>query len=1020
MKHSLKLKLLTLRDLLFFIILCFISIEAIAQQTEIEGKVSDANGVPLPGVNVLVRSTTNGAVTDFDGNYSINALPDAILVFSYLGFETKEISVNNRLIINVQLQESASALDEVMIVGFGTQKKQSVTGSISTISTSEMKKVSTPSLSNALAGKLPGILSRQSSGEPGYDAASLYIRGFGTLGNNSPLILVDGVERDLNNISPEVIESFSILKDASATAVYGVRGANGVILIETKKGRIGPPEITFRTEFASQSNLRLPSYINGAQYAELMNEGLANVGKSSRWTPEEIEKFRSGSDPYLYPNVDWLDLILKNSSLQTINNLNVRGGGETVRYFVNVGYILQNGTYKDNSLNDYNTNANLNRYNFRSNIDIALSDKLDLSMGLAGIIDDRNYPGPGGQAAFDAARNTSPIAFPVRNPDGSLGGQPAYLGSNPFGVATESGYSRDIHNTLQGTFGLDYDLSSITEGFSVKATFAYDFFYFNKALRFKTFEVNQYLGKDDDGNDQYNLLREAQPLGYDISQNSNRALYTELQANYNRTFGKHGVSGLLLANRREYTDLTAGTSILNLPYRRQGIAGRATYDFDSRYLLEFNFGYNGSENFPKGKKYGFFPSISAGWIVSNEAFWDVEVINSLKFRFSHGEVGNDQVGGPRFLFLSTYDTNNNSQNYFYGPGMQSQPGVTEGQLGSANVTWEVAKKSNLGVDLEMFDGKLSLQADVFREDRSGILLQRQQVSGVAGYQSGSIPYGNLGRVLNKGLDALLEFSHTTPNDFYYSFRGNFTFARNEVIENDEAPPLYDYLSRKGVSATAQWGYVAEGLFHTDQEIADSPDQSPLGGIPTVGSIKYEDVNGDGRIDSYDVLPISYGRTPEIIFGFGGTAAFKSGFDLSLYFTGTARTNIFLEGRSMYPFQEGLGVFNVLEEYYNNRYTAANPNAKYPKVTDGNNPNDFRPSTLWMRDASYLRIRNAEIGYSFPKSLTENWHLSSTRLFINATNLYTWDKVDIIDPESNNGTGSYPVQRTINLGASITF
>jgi TonB-linked SusC/RagA family outer membrane protein len=529
--------------------------------------------------------------------------------------------------------------------------------------------------------------------------------------------------------------------------------------------------------------------------------------------------------------------------------------------------------------------------------------------------------------------------------------------------------------------------------------------------------VYQYLGKDaTSGEDNYALLREGQPLGYQVIDDANRAIATQLVVNYDRSFGDHNLTGMLLYHRRDYVNLNAATSILNLPYREQGFAGRATYNYDNRYLLEFNFGYNGSENFPPGKKYGFFPAISGGWIVSNEKFWNFDLINSLKFRGSYGKVGNDQIGGERFLFLTSINTNANG--YFFGDGQVGWRGTSESQIGNNNVTWEVATKTDVGLDLTFLRNKVTLQLDVFDEDRTGILLQRQQVPDYAGFLPTSVQFGNLGRVKNRGLDALIELKNTTQKGLYYSVRANFTYAHNKVIENDEALPKYPYLSGKGHPVGQPWGLIDKGFFGNHNDVAASPVQTFQNQV-LPGDIKYTDVNGDGVVDAYGLQPIGYARTPEIIYGFGGTVAYK-GFDVSIYFTGAAHTSLFLSGWSMYPFATGLGIFNVMQEYYNHRWTPDQQHPKYPEVTDGNNPNNFQNSTIWQKDASYLRIKNAEIGYTINRSFTKKFGVNSLRAFVNGTNLYTWDKIKVIDPESDNGTGEYPLQLGLNLGLQLTF
>lgn len=993
----------------------------------ISGRVANAKGEHLPDVSVQIKGTARGAMTNKAGEYElISHDPNGILVFSYVGYIRQEIPISGKTVINLVMQlDSTGQEQSVVVVGYGTQKKVSVTGAISSVSVTELQKTSTPSLSNAIAGKLPGIITRQSSGEPGADQAGVFIRGLGTFGTNrSPLILVDGIQRSMDNLNVEEIESFSILKDASATAVYGVRGANGVILINTKHGSKGKAKTSFRTETAWLHALRRPEYVNGVEYATLMNEALVREGGAPQYTEEDLELFRNGSDPYFHPSVDWVDEVLKENTYQTINNLNISGGSDLVRYFVNLGYTLSDGLYKESRLNDYDINANVKRYNFRSNVDFNLSQSFTLQVMLGGIIQHANYPGSGsgtgtGSAAiFDAIRLTSPIAFPVRNPDGSPGGTVVtggLGGSNPWARVTQTGYLREDRNTLQGTVDANWDLSKlVTKGLSVRGRASYDHYYNGDQIRRKQYEVKTYLGKDGSGVDQYTVQQEASALGYEVVHDVTRRFYTEVAANYNRTIGDHDLSAMVLGNMGEDIYISAGTSMANIPQRRLGLAGRLTYGFSNRYFAEFNFGYNGSENFPKGKRFGFFPAASAGWVVSNESFWKIDFINQLKIRGSYGLVGNDDIG-QRFLYVSRI--NKLADGYRFGTNQTFYNGYAEDLIANEDVTWEVATKKNIGLDVSFLNSKITLQVDAYDEVRNDILLTRRTVPDVSGYLLNSIPYSNMGKVRNRGIDALVEVRNTTSKGLFYSARGNFTFARNKLLITDEPIQPYPYLSEIGQPIGRQFGLVALGLFESEEDITKSPVQSYS--TARVGDIKYKDMNDDNVINDLDRTYIGAPRLPEISFGFGGTVAYK-GFDVSLYFTGTARTSIFLNGRSMYPFLDGFGTANVLKEYYDNRWSPDNTDGYYPGVGTGTNLNNFRTSTYYMRDGSYLRLRNAEIGYTLPGPATDRLKMNKIRFFINGLNLYTWDKVKIIDPEADNGTGYYPLQRSINFGALINF
>lgn len=990
------------------------------KKIKISGVVMDETGEPLPGVTVAVKGTVIGTNTDLDGKYSLDVPSDATLIYSFVGLTTVEETLKGRTEINIKMTDDSKLIDEVVVVGYGTQKKVSVIGSISNVPTLEIKRTPTTSVANAISGRIPGIITRQSSGEPGFDAANVYIRGMSTWVNNKPLVLVDGIERDMGTVNPDEIENFSVLKDASATAVYGVRGANGVILINTKRGKQGKPQVSFRTETAILNSISERNYINGYEYASLMNEGLRNSGNPvPKWDREELEKFRTGSDPFLYPNVDWISTVLKKRSAQTINNLSITGGNEIIRYYVNIGYSFQNGIFKEDKNNPYHTNASISKYNYRSNVDINLSRDLVVELGVGGIIDDRTYPGAGSAGIFNGLRDTGPIAFPVKNPDGSISGSSVYVGSNPWAQATQTGYSDEHLSTIQSTASVKWDLSKlITPGLSVKGRFSFDFYHANKALRYKIFGIKQYLGKDENtGEDLYNNVRNEEPLGYEITQNSNRAIYYDLSVNYDRTFGSHSVSGLLLLNRRSYNDLSVANSMMNLPYRTQGIAARLTYDYAQKYFVEFNAGYNGSENFPKGKRMGFFPAISVGWLVTGESFWNPDwLVSNLKIRGSHGKVGNDNIGGSRFLFLTAMNKNNHGYNW--GIGQYYMEGITEGQIGYDDVTWETSTKTNVGFDLGIWKDRISLQADMFVDNRKDILIQRQSVPTGAGFLPESILYGNLGEARNRGFDLAFEIKDKTESGFFYSFRTNITFAENEIKKNDKPVPLYSNLSEIGHPIGQPFGLVAEGFFKNQEDIDNWYDQTALGGKPIPGDIKYKDVNGDGIIDTNDETAIGYPRDPQLTYGFGGTVEYK-GFDISIFFTGAARSSLFFEGRNFYPFQEGMGYFNIFKEYYDNRWTAETAEtAKYPIVKDGYNPQTMRRSTVWQKDAGFLRLKNLEIGYTIPKKAMNKIGIANIRIFANGTNLVTWDKINhTIDPESDNW---YPLQRAINFGLNINF
>lgn len=989
---------------------------------ELSGVILDVEGSPMGGVVVSVRDRGIWTVSDNEGGYVVAGLNVRdVVTFELMGYQTQEFEYNGNVTHNVVMRIADEVLDDVVVVGYGTQKKISVTGALSGVDPHALESKPTTTLSNVLAGSMPGIISRQSTGEPGNDYANIYIRGIGTWGDKTPLVMVDGVERDINLINTQEIESFTILKDASATAVYGVRGANGVILINTKKGSMGKPKVVLRTEHAVLQGLRFPDYISGYESASLMNEavnhGTAGTG-TAPWSEEALQKFKDGSDSYLYPDVNWIDEVLNKTAYQTINNLNVTGGNEIIRYFLNVGYTSQGGLYKSDPQYKYDTNARSDRYNFRSTIDVNIARNLLFSMSLGCIFQDKTYPGTSSASIFASMRQVSPIEMPVRNPDGTPGCGASAVVLNPWALSTQSGYAKQFISTIQSTANMKWDLSEqITEGLSLSGKFAFDLFYANYVNRNIAYEMKRLVGFDEEtGDPVYNQIREQGTMGYSIGNSANRSYYWDLSLNYDRAFGNNNLSGMLLFNRRDYKELTAGSSIYNLPYRRQGLAGRFTYDYSHRYMAELNFGYNGSENFAKGRRYGLFPSLSLGWVLSNEKFIPAAIRENVyfKIRGSYGVVGNDQIGGDRFLYVSTVNYGNGAM---FGTTQQSLAGIYEGKIG-ADVTWEKAYKTDIGFDLRLLDDALSIQADYFNEDRRDILLTRGVIPFVTGITAAT--YANLGEVNNKGFDAMVEWKHQTPGGFYYSFYGNATYAHNVIIENDTPTPKYLYQDSRGTSIGQTFGYVALGLFQSQEEIDNSPRQTFMTTVRP-GDIKYKDMNNDGIIDAYNRTYIGRSRVPELMYGFGFSLSYR-GVDFSMGFTGAALTDFFLTGEDMWPYSLEYPRYNIAQEYYNHRWIegADNSRAKYPAVINGNNTNNYQVSTQYMVDGSYLKCKNAEIGYRLPEKCVRKVGVEGVRFFLNGLNLFCLDKVRIVDPESDGGTGEYPKQRSLNLGVQVNF
>lgn len=995
----------------------------------LSGTITNERDEPQAGASVSIQRTGKGTNTDLNGKFLIEVEQenDSIVV-SFIGYKTITFRAGNQRTVNLKLEPDLEGqkMEEVQVVGFGTQKKTTMVGSVSSVSVTQLQKFSTPSLSNTIGGKLPGVITRQASGEPGYDAATVYIRGIvSQAGERRPLIIVDGVERELNNywttINVQEIENFSVLKDATATAVYGSRGANGVILITTKRGKIGKPKVTFRTETSLLFPMRISDYVNSYEYASLVNEASIHIGNQRVYTDEQLQKYRDQSDPYLYPDVSWNDVVFKKRTVQTINNVGITGGTENVKYYANLSYTLQQGIYNENDENKYKTNAALNRYNFRTNVDIKASKNFSIELGLSGIISNTNFPGTSAPAIFERLKLAPANALPLVNPNGSIPGNTGDLTLSPYSLSTQTGYVRQYYNTLVSNLGTKWDLSSVTPGLSVRGLAAFDVVDITQNIRRKTPATFLYA-KNSSGQDVYTQMSAASALTLSNAYETYRTIYVEAAANYDRTVGKHALSGMILANRREFVNVATTSSIANLPERRQGIVGRVTYNFDTRYLLELNAAYNGSENFPKGKQYGLFPSIGAGWVVSNEKFWNSNVISTLKLRGSYGEVGNDRIGGARFLFQ---DVVGGGAGFTYGLGMnRGVGGIVESRIGNDDVTWELAKKTNLAVDLELFNGRITLTAEAFHERREDQLLQRRSIPVYTGFSSSTVPFANVGISTNKGVDAGLQVRNTTKSGFYYSFLANFTFAKNNIDENDFPPPLYPYQELRGHVINSNLGYEAIGFFANQEEIDKSPSQTQLMSTIRPGDIKYKDINGDNVINNADRTVIGkYGTEPQIMYGFGTTLAWK-GFDFTIFFTGAARRDFFINARnfSMWAFNNGLGSYNVMQEYYDNRWVpggADNSKARYPAAVP-NSTNNYIISSLWYRNGAYLRIKNAEIGYTLPRSVLKRMGITSARFLVQGTNLATWDYIKIVDPESDFGTGGYPNTQSVNFGLEVNF
>jgi TonB-linked SusC/RagA family outer membrane protein len=1002
---------------------------------QIRGKVTDANGQALPGANVIIEGTSTGVVTDIDGYYVIEAARGNNLVFSYIGFEDQTIQVKERLAIDVTLREATTLLEEAVVVGMGSQRKASVIGSISTIKT-EALDIPQRSLVSALSGKIAGATIVQRSGEPGYDNASFWVRGIATLGaNRSPLILVDGVERDMSNIAIEEVESISLLKDASATAVYGVRAANGVVLVTTRRGIAQKPVVEFKMETGISDLPNMPKFVDGADYARLYNEA---AGREN-YTEQYIDYLERGVNRFLYPNVDWFDQIFKDWSNNTNANITIRGGGERARYFISGGVLHDNGNLKDYGLNGYSTNINLKRYNFRSNVDITVTNSTVVNLELGANLTDIHEPGVGSRTLYStyfgspsdelfywsylATPLSSPVRLPIgEKPDGTIEwgwGAPSQVGEkNPAERLHGSGYNTRFNTEIMSQFILNQDLSMLLDGLNFKGFFSFDAFNSTIQRRNKNSSTYAVDGVDDETGKLITKEIDAgqEFLGYATSLGSNRAIEAKAQLNYEKLFNKeHRVSGMGMYYQRDYINGSAGSSIMALPYRKQGLAFRATYAFRDTYFGEFNVGYNGSENFPQDKRFGVFPAGAVGYLISNEPFWNVQSINLLKFRASIGLVGSDALpSNLRYGYLSTWG--GGLGNYAFGFNPTTVIGVGESQIGVSNLTWEKGLKKNIGFEIGLFDNAFTMDVDYFHEKRSDILIQRGSLPAIAGLNQQ--PYANMGIMKNEGVETTLELNNNIDK-LQYRFYGNFSFTRNKIIEMDEPVMEYAYRMRTGHPLGQRFGLIAEGLFADQAEIDNSPEQKF--GTVRPGDVKYRDINDDGVIDADDETAIGYSNIPEIIYGFGTQLMWK-GIDFGMFFRGQARVSYELGGSTFIPFSEGVGKGNVFDKALD-RWTVENPdpNAFYPRHSDGRSTNNWQASTRNIYDGSLLRLADMELGYTFNKKLISVLGLQSLRIHVLATNVALFSPWDMWDPETGSPNGNkYPIPRKFNFGIRTTF
>ena len=1035
-----------------FLFICMLllglSTSALAQESiVVTGVVTDTNKEPMIGVNVSISNIPGlGAITDLNGKYSIKMPPYHKLVFTYIGFEKVEVLVKEQRTVNVTMKEaSAREIDEVVITGTGAQKKLTVTGAITNVDVDVLKANPSGSMANALAGNVPGILAMQTSGKPG-SVSEFWIRGISTFGaSNSALVLVDGFERSLDEINVEDVESFSVLKDASATAIYGSKGANGVVLITTKHGKAGKINISAKAETFYNMLTQVPDFVDGYTYASMANEAKITRNLEPLYKADELEIFRLGLDPDLYPNVNWIDELLRKGSWSTRATLSMNGGGNTARYYVSGSYLDQQGMYKvDKALKDYNTNANFRRWNYRMNVDIDITKSTLLKVGVSGSLQKANDSGVGSDAIWTALMGYNAIMVPKLYSNGYV---PAYGNDNgdrfnPWVQATMTGYRENWKNNIQTNVTLEQKLDFITKGLRFVGRFGYDTENNNWINRRKWPE--QWKAKRfraTDGTLDYDRVAEERKMFQESGSDGLRNEFFEAELHYSRGFKHHHLGGTLKYNQSSKIktvglgdDLKQG-----IARRNQGLAGRLTYNWNYRYFIDFNFGYTGSENFAAGHRFGFFPAISGAWNIAEESLIKKHLkwMNMFKIRYSYGKVGNDNLGNTRFPYLydietmtkkdgdKTVDTGGyNFGDYtfdrYYG-------GMRYSSLSSPNVTWEIATKHDLGIDFSFFNDKLSGSVDYFNEKREGIYMLREYLPGIVGLESN--PSANVGKVTSEGFDGHFTFRQKL-GAVGLTIRSNITYSKNEIVDRDEENNYYWYKMQKGHRVNQARGLISLGLFKDYDDIRNSPVQDFDGYKVMPGDIKYKDVNGDGKIDGNDQVAIGATTKPNLIYGFGIAANWK-GLDVNLHFQGAGKSTYFIDGSTVHMFKLGDGWGNVLSEMANsNRWISAdisgdpateNPNAEYPRLSYGPNSNNYQQSTYWLRNGSYLRLKTVEVGYTLPTQLVNKVHFNTVRIFFVGTNLLTWSAFKLWDPEMGSTDGKrYPLSKNLSLGISVNL
>ena len=1017
------------------------SAQSTRQSAVIEGVIKDADGAPIVGATVAVKGSAIGALTDAGGHYILNNVPaGSILSVSYVGMKPQEITVGNaaRQTINVKME--MDAIDEVVVVAFGTQKKESIVSSIETINPKELK-VPSSNLTTALAGRMSGVIAYQRSGEPGADGADFFIRGVTSFGYKvDPLILIDGIEStktDLSRLQPDDIAAFSILKDATATALYGARGANGVIQVSTKTGEVGADRISLRFENSFSMNNKDIELADPVTFMKLANEAARtrNPLAPLEYSQEKIDRTARGDDPYLYPANDWYSMLMKKVTTNQRLNMNISGGGNVARYYIAGTLNMDNGNLKVDKRNNFNSNINLKTYQVRSNININLSKSTEGIVRMSGTFDDYRGPLKSGQETYEMIMKSNPVLFPAYYPSSLMpttkhilfgnamrgsGGGAAY--TNPYAELVK-GYKDYGRSTLDIQLELKQDFDFLVKGLKARVLFntsRYSYFEVSRNYNPYYYNVSSYDKTTGDytlmllnGNDNPTEYLNYNEGGKDI----NYRTYIEAAMEYNRTFGKHSLSGLLVYQNSNQVKANQGDLQKSLPYRNQGLSGRFTYGFDGRYLAEFNFGYNGSERFHRKERYGFFPAMGLAWMVSNEPFWGrlKETVDTFKIKATYGVVGNDAIGSDddRFFYLSNVDMNNGDKAYWFGEEMgYGFNGVAIKRYANNDITWERAYKLNAGFEMSLWNC-IRIEADYFREKRTNILMERASIPSSMGLSAAV--RANVGKARSHGVDASLDVNKAFASGWWVQGRMNFTYATSEYLEYEEPEYNEKYKSRIGNSLRQWYGLIAERLFIDEADVANSPTQTF--GTYGPGDIKYVDVNQDGQITDLDEVPLGHPNVPEIVYGFGFSFG-KKGFDLSAFFQGSARSSFWIYADNTSPFYNDQP---LLKAYADDHWDENNRNiyALWPRLSLDKSENNTKTNSWFMRNGAFLRLKSVEIGYTFRNGIKKAG-FDSLRLYLSGTNLLTISGFDLWDIEmGGNGLG-YPIQRTYNIGVQLNF